>query len=90
MTNQFSRDVGAKLETNAINQSQSNDFLNDSLVNALRDSAAIFPTVHKETHLPVWKSDQKLKDLFATKTELVNRNADPTAIKRIRKKIRSR
>ena len=89
LTNQFSRDVGAKLETNAINQSQSNDFLNDSLVNALRDSAAIFPTVHKETHLPVWKSDQKLKDLFATKTELVNRNADPTAIKRIRKKIRS-
>ena len=57
---------------------------------SLRDSAAnVFPTVRRENQSPIWKSNQELKDLFTTKTELMTRNADPSAFKRIRKKIKS-
>eukprot|EP00111_Clytia_hemisphaerica_P017270 TCONS_00051124-protein len=91
MTDRFSNNVTGKLEADDVTQSQSNKFLNDSIINALRESAEnVFPTVIVDSSSPPWRSDEKLKQLFVTKSELVSCSSSPEELKRIRKKIRYR
>ena len=89
MTEQFRDSVIRKLNITEVNQSQSNTFLNDSIVNAMKESAdTTFPSTPFNRHSPPWRSDAKLQELFTTKTELVAKNAPPESLARIRKKIR--
>ena len=91
MTGLFKDEVSRRLNSNDILNSESNDFLNEKLVNTIKESANIyFPTMTSESQPPPWKTDAKLQELFRTKSELSSKNANPEDIKRIRKKIRLR
>ena len=91
MTGLFKDEVSRKLNSNDILNSESNDFLNEKLVNTIKETANIyFPTMTSEFQSPPWKTDAKLQELFQTKSELSSKNTNPEDIKRIRKKIRLR
>ena len=91
MSELFKDEVSRKLNSNEILNSESNDFLNEKLVNTIKETATTcFPTVTPESQSTPWKTDAKLQELFQTKSELSAKNANPEDIKRIRKKIRLR
>lgn len=87
MSNIFTNNV-----TNKQNSDENfNNVLNEALVNAIKENADnCFPAIIPERQSTPWQTDEKLQELFRTKSELTSVDADPDTIKRIRKKIRLR
>ena len=68
-----------------------NTELSEKLVNVINSSAdTTLPKKNFTKQMQPWHTDEKLKELFAKKDDLISSNADCKSIATIRKKIRAR
>ncbi|XP_066914954.1 uncharacterized protein [Clytia hemisphaerica] len=68
-----------------------NDEINDLIIKTIETTATetLPETIKQKLHQP-WQNDEKLKELYTKKDELVKRNADQKPLQQLRKKIRKR
>ena len=89
MSNLFCNNVVHKLSSIAVIQAESNIFLNETLVKAIRECADTnFPVINSNNESPSWHTDVKLQELFSTKSDLIFYKKK--FIKSFHKKIRLR